>query len=70
MIIMSKYNHICENCGKEFNSDCKTARFCNRSCYDNYRKENGKLKELICPICKKPFRQKYSKQIFCSVECR
>lgn len=67
---MGKYNHICKNCGKEFDDYCKTTKFCSRSCYDDYRKENGKLKELICPICKKSFRQKYSKQIFCSVECR
>ena len=67
---MGKYIHKCEMCGKEFNDYCKTTRFCNRSCYDEYRKENGRLKEVICPVCNNKFRQAYSKQTFCSVECR
>lgn len=67
---MGKYIHVCEMCGKEFSDYCKTTRFCSRNCYDKNRKENGKLKEIVCPVCNKTFRQKYSKQIFCSVECR
>lgn len=67
---MGKYVHKCEMCGEEFDDYCKTTRFCNRSCYDRYRKENGKLKEVICPICGKVFKQTYSKQMFCSIECR
>lgn len=67
---MGKYARICEMCGEEFNDYCKTTRFCSRTCYDKHRKENGKLKEVICPICNNKFRQTYLKQIFCSVECR
>lgn len=70
MIIMGKYIHNCEMCGNEFNDYCKTTRFCSRVCYDKYRKENSKLKELICPICNNSFKQTYAKQIFCSVACR
>lgn len=67
---MAKYVHKCEKCGKEFEDYCKTTKFCSRDCYDTYRKNNGKLKELVCPICNNLFKQAYPKQTFCSVECR
>lgn len=67
---MGKYTHECKMCGKQFDDYFKTANFCSRDCYYQYRRENGKLKEITCPICGKQFRQTYSKQMFCSVECR
>ena len=67
---MGKYTHKCKMCGKEFKTYDKNAQFCSKQCYFVYRKENGKLKDVVCPICKKVFRQVYSKQIFCSIECR
>ena len=67
---MGKYIHECEMCGKEFRDDCKTTRFCSRTCYDTHRKENRKLKDRECTICGKLFHPSYSGQIFCSVDCR
>ena len=67
---MAKYIHKCKMCKNEFENDYKDAKFCSKKCYYAYRKQNGKLRDVICPICKTPFRQKYAKQIFCSVECR
>lgn len=67
---MAKYTCKCKMCDKEFESYNKNSQYCSRSCYIAYRKKNGKLKDVICPICKKTFRQTYSSQIFCSVECR
>lgn len=67
---MGKYIHKCEMCGQEFYDYCQVTRFCNRSCYDEYRAKNGKLKEIICPVCNNKFKQIYSKQTFCSIECR
>ena len=62
--------HKCEFCGKDFEDYIKSTRFCSRSCYYDNRRKNSKSKELICQICNTLFKQSYSKQIFCSVECR
>lgn len=67
---MGKYKHICENCGKDFNSDFESTRFCSRECYKDHRNKNGKLKVIMCPICHTEFKQKHKEQIFCSVACR
>lgn len=67
---MGKYISKCKMCGKEFDSYDKNAKFCNKQCYFLYRKENGKLKNAICPICNKIFRQSRVEQMFCGVECR
>lgn len=67
---MSKYDHICKNCNKDFSNDCKSTQFCSRKCMNEFRRNNGKLKDRNCEICGKSFRPSYSGQIFCSVECR
>ena len=61
---------ICEMCGKEFNSNSKTAKFCCRNCYDTFRKTHGSTKDIICPICGKVFHQARSGQKFCSNNCK
>lgn len=67
---MAKHMCKCKMCGKEFESYDENSQYCSRSCYITYRKKNGKLKDVVCPICQKTFRQTYPDQIFCSVECR
>ena len=67
---MAKRACKCKMCGKEFESYDKNSQYCSRSCYIDYRKENGKLKDVVCPICQKTFRQTYPNQVFCSVRCR
>lgn len=57
-------------CGKEFENDYQNAKFCNRQCYENFRKENRKLRTRQCLICNKNFQPSYSGQVFCSVSCR
>lgn len=57
-------------CGNEFKDYFETSKFCSRACYNKHRIENGNTKAITCPVCNNLFRQKYSKQIFCSVECR
>ena len=57
-------------CGKEFENDYQNAKFCNKQCYENFRKENRKLKTRQCLICNKDFQPSYSGQVFCSVSCR
>ena len=67
---MGKYVHICKMCGKKFEDYSESTKFCTRNCYNKYRKENGKLKDVACPVCDKIFRQSYVGQVFCSIECR
>ena len=67
---MGKYTLKCKMCGKEFDNYDKNAKFCCKQCYLLYRRENGKLKNVICPVCNKTFRQDHVGQIFCSVACR
>ena len=67
---MGKYMRECKLCGCEFESYYTNTMFCSRSCYDAFRRENGKLKTLACPVCGKKFKQTYSGHTFCSVECR
>lgn len=67
---MGKYILKCKMCDKEFENYNKNAKFCSKQCYLLYRKENGKLKNVTCPVCNKTFRQSCSGQIFCCVACR
>jgi hypothetical protein len=62
--------HICEQCGQEFQApQSQGARFCDRDCYDKFRR--GVYK---CDFCGKTFerfksRAKRYKHNFCSPEC-
>lgn len=67
---MGKKAHICKNCNKEFEDYFKETKFCSRTCYEEYRQSNRKIKRIICPICDKEFLQVRPEQIFCSNECK
>lgn len=67
---MGKYNHICNNCKKEFSDYFENTKYCSRECMNKFKRNNGKLKYKNCKICGERFRPSYSGQIFCSVECR
>lgn len=67
---MAKHKHICERCGKEFESYFESARFCCRDCYNSYSHANSKYKDAICPICGSLFRPTRKNSTFCSVSCR
>ena len=62
--------HICEQCGQEFQAPpSQGARFCDRDCYDKFRR--GVYK---CDFCGKTFerfksRAKRYKGNFCSPDC-
>lgn len=36
----NNYDLICKNCKKKFQSNIKSKKYCNLSCYNNYRKKN------------------------------
>lgn len=66
----------CNYCGKEFETLDKRKKFCNRSCYNGYNKENrskynSKLK-LSCAMCNEEFFR-FPSQVstinFCSRKC-
>lgn len=67
---MGKHKHICKRCGKDFEDYFETTKFCSRDCFDQYRKENSKYKNIICPICGTEFKQERKNHMFCSVACR
>lgn len=67
---MGKYNHICNNCKKEFSDYFENTKYCSRECMNEFKRNNGKLKYRNCEFCGERFRPAYSGQIFCSVECR
>lgn len=69
---------ICEHCGKEFETDRDTKRFCTRKC-----KEANKQKRIrkgirndnieytrICPMCGVEFTTNHFDKIYCSHKCR
>lgn len=74
---------ICENCGTEHEGIYGSGRFCSSKCARGFstkknRKEiNDKISKSlikspylkICPNCKREFKIKRSKNIFCSVKC-
>lgn len=67
---MAIHKHICEQCSKHFEDYCETTRFCSRSCFNQYRKENIKYGNIVCPICGTEFKQMRENHVFCSVACR
>ena len=68
------YLHICDFCGKEFQSTRKIYtsehKFCSRECYDNHQKTNRR--ELRkCETCGEFFECTISsKQRFCNIKCQ
>lgn len=67
---MAKYICKCKMCGKDFENYNKDSKFCSRKCYDEFRRENSKLKVRQCLMCGNNFQPSRSEQMFCSVECR
>jgi len=69
--LMDKKNFtgICSNCGKEFKSRNKSARFCSKEC-SRQTKFTHYYEERICKVCGKKFNvRKDAKSACCSVEC-
>ncbi|MDU2111296.1 MAG: hypothetical protein E7E92_02115, partial [Clostridiales bacterium] len=53
----NKYRNQCKDCRKEREKQ--------------HKKENEtKIKEKVCPICKRKFKPRRSSQKYCSAECR
>ena len=63
--------HICEQCGKEFETRGKTKRFCSGACSQKYRRVNGLNNiKAICVICGKEFvTDKYNPARTCGKSC-
>ena len=61
---------ICENCGKEFESNYSKKRFCCRKCYNEFIQKNRQTKKVTCPICGNEFHQKRIGQIYCCNKCK
>ena len=78
-----RHTCICLQCGKEFKSTIKNAKFCNQKCMGKWKSENLKgenstrWSERIfkpCDYCGKeievlPYRHNRSEHHFCSVDC-
>lgn len=70
-----KHNCTCKVCKKDFVSNYKTS-FCSHICKETYYREyQRKRKNIVeevkhCKQCNKEFSTGYSRQIFCSSECR
>lgn len=62
----SRYNNICEHCGKGFKSRYKKTRFCSIDCNNKSRCVD---KTKVCPVCNEKFTYKNIKQECCSREC-
>lgn len=79
----TRHSCICLQCGKEFKSQIKDAKFCNQQCMGKWKSENmvgekssaWKIRTIKpCEYCGKeievlPFRNNRSKHHFCSVDC-
>lgn len=69
---------ICEHCGKEFETDRNTKRFCTRKCKEankQKRRRKGIRNDNIeyvrmCTICGVEFTTNHSDKIYCSSKCR
>lgn len=70
----TKVSKICEYCGNEYKIGyCfkDIQRFCSRSCFDKWKRENATTRiEKNCKICGKIFISSYKDQIYCSNECK
>lgn len=68
---------ICENCGKEFNTEKMHQRFCSRKCKQASSKRRMRKGERrdnirytkICPICGAEFTTSCIDKIYCSDKC-
>lgn len=63
----------CEYCGKKYfitKSFSDIQNFCSRECYDNFRTDNAKIFDKICPICNSKFQTNIESQIYCGNECK
>jgi len=63
--------HICDNCGKEYETSHKNSRFCSRKCMGENR---IKRVNAICPVCGKAFETygckiKDGRGKYCSKKC-
>lgn len=63
--------HVCEQCGKKFETRGKTKRFCSGACSQKYRRQNGLNNiEAVCEICGKTFvTDKYRPNRTCGKSC-
>ena len=69
---------ICEYCGKEFETDRETKRFCCRQCKEK-SKQSRKCKGIrldnikytkVCPVCNTEFITTHQDKKYCSDKCR
>ena len=65
--------YICDNCGKEFETQVKKKnkyKFCSWKCYQDFDNNRNKRETAKCETCKKIFVKKYHSQRFCSNKCQ
>lgn len=61
--------HKCLWCEKDFSSGLKKTKFCSFKCSGKHKNNVG-AGEAFCKQCKVKFKQKNSKQLFCSTRCK
>ena len=66
------FQHKCLNCGKEFENERSTSKFCSHACsVETNRKKLEKWKTVNCSICGKSFQVKpHSQKKTCSEQCK
>lgn len=74
------FRSLCANCGnvvigspsKKRNGEKSDVLFCNRTCYDSYRRKIVESRNVKCKNCGNEFETLASsvKRVFCSVECK
>ena len=65
------YKRKCPNCGKEFETNCKTKLYCSGVCYRSYYRKSRKsyTYHCKCEVCGKEFEANNPNKKCCSMEC-
>lgn len=65
---MSYKHFVCENCGKEFGTFARKAKYCSIQCLNESKNNRNKI-DYICEQCGKHFIAKSKNIRFCSISC-
>lgn len=72
IVFERKYNKVCLNCGKEYNSAVDRSKFCSPNCQSDYRRKS-RVDDVVkhCSFCGNEYNSnKYQKELYCSKECK